>query len=205
MAALPNAQHEVFARELAELLLDYAIHGRDGQARARLEAQKRAGFASNPANARRLANRPEVKARVTELYRDALEYRDVRVAVVVNRIDRIGRANIVDLFERNEHGRLVLKDLTALPRELTDAIASIEWDDEGNPKLKLWDKNQANFTLLKHMGGMPAEQIAAANVNVNAVFAGLSVDDQRAIAEALEALPAGPQGAGTDASGEHRP
>ncbi len=198
MGALVNPRHELFVREWVELELDC-------DPKARAKAYEKAGYAPGPENARRLSNTIDVKARFRELFGQALEYRDVRIAAIVNRIDRIGRANLVDFFERGEGGKLQLKDLTALPRELTDALAAIEWDDEGNPKLKLWDKNQANFTLLKHMGGMPAEQVASTHVNVGAFFAGLSVDDQRALAEALEAIPNGPEPVGAEAAGEHRP
>lgn len=206
MPALANAQHEVFARELVELLLEYAPQGREGQAKARLEAQKRAGFSENPANARRLCNRADVKARVTQLYNEALEYRDVRIAVVVNRIDRIARANVVDFFQVDPiTKRLVLKDLTTLPRELTDALASIEWDEAGNPKLKLWAKDQANFTLLKHLGPPAPVPPPPANATFNMLFAGLSVDDQRTLAEALETIAGRPEGSRIGDSGEHRP
>jgi hypothetical protein len=198
MGALVNPQHELFVREWVELELDC-------DPKARAKAYERAGYAPGPENARRLSNTIDVKARFRELFGQALEYRDVRIAAIVNRIDRIGRANLVDFFERGPEGKLQLKDLTTLPRELTEALAAIEWDDDGRPKLKLWDKNQANFTLLKHMGGIAPEQIAATNVNVNTIFAGLSVDDQRALAEALEAVPAGPEAISASTPGEHSP
>jgi Terminase small subunit len=199
MGALVNPHHELFVREWVELELDC-------DPKARAKAYERAGYAPGVENARRLSNTIDVKARFRELFGQALEYRDVRIAAVVNRIDRIGRANLVDFFERGPEGKLQLKDITTLPRELTDALAAIEWDEDGNPKLKLWDKNQANFTLLKHMGGIAPEQTGATNVvNVGAFFAGLSVDDQRALAEALEAIPNGPEPVGSEAAGEHRP
>ena len=198
MGALVNPQHELFVREWVELELSC-------DPKARVKAYERAGYAPSPENARRLANTQGVKGRFQELFGQALEYRDVRIAVVVNRIDRIGRANLVDFFEKDPNGKLVLKDLTTLPRELTDALAAIEWDEEGKPKLKLWDKNQANFTLLKHMGGVPAEQLPVTNVNVNTIFAGLSVDDQRALAEALETVPRGPETISASTPGEHSP
>lgn len=195
MGALVNPRHELFVREWVELELDC-------DPKARLKAFERAGYAPSPENARRLSNTPDVRARFRELFGQALEYRDVRIAAVVNRIDRIGRANAKDFYDADGKP----KNLTGLERELSEAIKSVVRNEAGEiVDFEFWDKNQANFTLLKHMGGMPAEQIAAANVNVNAVFAGLSVDDQRALAEALEALPAGPQAVGADAPGEHRP
>jgi len=192
MSTLRNPQWELFARELVELELA-------GDKSARLKAYEKVYGPGSSAmhNARRLANRLEVKGRIRQLFAEALEYRDVRVASVVTRIDRVGRANLADFFEptldaegKRIPGSYRLKDITVLPRELSEALHSIEWDDLGRPKVKLHDKNQANFTLLKHFGGLPEEPGDHRSVTMN-IFAGLSVDDQRALAEALEALPAG--------------
>lgn len=188
MACLHNPQWEKFARELVELQLTCDL-------KARAKAYERAGYVPNPHNARKLANRPAVKARVQQLFAEAIEYQDVRVAAVINRIDRVGRANLSDFLE--DDGR-TLKNLKTLPREITDALEAIDWvedgaDKDGNPiyrpKIKLRDANQANFVLLKHFGGMPEPPAASVNVSL---FNALSIDDQRALAEALEALPAGP-------------
>jgi hypothetical protein len=192
MSALRNPQWELFSRELVELELA-------GDKSARLKAYEKVYGPGSSAidNARRLANRAEIKQRTRQLFAEALEYRDVRVASVVTRIDRVGRANLADFFEPtldNDGNRIPgsyrLKDITALPRELSEALHSIEWDDLGRPKVKLHDKNQANFTLLKHFGGLPEDAADQRTLNLN-IFAGLSVDDQRALAEALEAIPAG--------------
>lgn len=198
IGVLHNWRWELFARGLVEA----KIAGLDKKqfAKARTKAYTEAGFAPNADNARRDANNAAIKARVDELFAEALEFRDVRAATVVTRIDRIGRANLADFFERAEGGGYQLKDITTLPRELTEALAAIEWDDEGRPKIKLHDKNQANFTLLKHLGGLPDES-ERRPVNLN-FFAGLSVDDQRALAEALEALPAGPAIVDSQTAGE---
>lgn len=179
MGCLRNPQWEIFARELVELQL--TLHRN-----ARAKAYEKAGFAPSIDNARRLANRPEVKARVTELFETALEYRDVRPAQIVTRIDRVGRANVADFFEAD--GR-TLKNIKNLPRELTEALKAIKYRDDGSVDLELWDKNQANFTLLKHYGGLPDTAPDQRTVNI---FSVLNVDDQRALAEALESLPAGP-------------
>ena len=190
MPVLEVAREELFARELVELELA-------GEDHARVKAYRKVygpGRSSEISNARKFANKKHIKQRRSELFREALEYRDVRVASVVTRIDRVGRANIVDFFEPTlgidgkPTGTYRLKDITALPRELSEALHSIEWDDAGRPKIKLHDKNQANFTLLKHFGGLPEEAADHRTVNI---FAGLSVDAQRTILEALEAIPAG--------------
>lgn len=207
MSILHNFRRELYARELSEIMLLGLAP--KAFAKARTKAYMAAGYAPNADNARRDANRPEVKARVSELYAKALEFRDVRPADVVTRIDRVGRANLADLFERvvtskdddgREHSEVRMRDLTALPRELSEALASVEWDERGRPKVRMHDKNQANFTLLKYFGGMPDDGGDRRNVNVTNIFAGLSVDDQRTLAEALEALPAGPKSADSEAA-----
>ena len=196
MPILHNFRRELFARELSEVML-LGLAPKEF-AKARTKAYMAAGYAPNADNARRDANRVDVKARVSELYAKALEFRDVRPAEVVTRIDRVGASNLADFFEAD--GR-TLKNITTLPRRLSDALASIEWDEDGRPKIKLHDKNQANFTLLKYFGGIPDNDSAdRRSVNVTNIFAGLSVDDQRALAEALEALPGGAQHSDSEAA-----
>lgn len=184
MGVLHNPQWEIFARELVELELACVDENMAAQReQLRHRAYQKAGYAGNTDNARRLANHRKVKARVHELFERALEYRDVNVLSVVNRIDRVGRANIRDFYGSDGKPIRNVKDL---PRELTEAVESIELSDDGAVvKLKLYDKNQANFTLLKHLGGVPQDNIAA-NVNILSV---LNVDDQRVLAEALKKLP----------------
>jgi len=199
MPILQHWRRELYARELSEVML-LGLSSRDF-AKARLKAYVAAGYAPNGDNARRDANRGEVKARVNELYRQALEFRDVRPAQVVTRIDRVGRANMREFYEREidastgaPTGRLRLRSILDLPVELSEAIAEVEFGDDGNPaKFKLHDKNQANFTLLKYFGGIPDDVSGdRRSVNITNIFAGLSVDDQLALAEALEVVPAGP-------------
>lgn len=183
MPALKDPQYEKFASELAEL-------------KAPTEAYKLAGYAPHRGNANRLSKRPEIRARVAELLNEAAEYADIRRTRVLVEIDRVGRANLADFYERvslgkdeagNEQFEVRMRDITTLPRHLTAAIAGIEWDDAGRPKLKLHDKNQANFTLLKHLGGLPEPE---RNDHTN-IFNLLSVEDQRVVVAALEALAGG--------------
>jgi len=196
MPALKDPQYEKFASELAEL-------------KAPIEAYKLAGYAPHRGNANRLARRPEVQARVTELLDEAAEYADIRRVRVLVEIDRVGRANLADFFERVVTGKddkgkdqheIRLRDITSLPRHLSAAIAAIEWDDAGRPKLKLHDKNQANFTLLKHLGGLPEPERHDVNI-----FNLLSVEDQRVVVQALEALSGGQGAIGSTVEGESEP
>lgn len=185
MSALKDPQYEKFASELAEL-------------KPAIEAYKTAGFVPHRGNANRLARRPEIKARVKQLLDEAAEYADIRRVRVLVEIDRVGRANFADFYEKVSLGKddrgkeqfeIRLRDITTLPRHLSAAIAGIEWDEAGRPKLKLHDKNQANFTLLKHLGGLPEAERNDVNI-----FNLLSVEDQRVVVAALEALSGG-QGA----------
>lgn len=195
MAALKDPQHEKFASELAEL-------------KPPIEAYKLAGFVPDRGNANRLARKPHIRARVQALLDEAAEYADIRRARVLVEIDRVGRANLADFFEKVQVGtaddgkavyELRLRDITALPRYLTAAISSLEFDDAGRPKLKLHDKNQANFTLLKHLGGLPEPD----RPDVNNIFNILSVEDQRVLVAALEDVPRGQ--AAADGRAEEEP
>lgn len=204
MGVLQNWRRELYARALAEVYLA-GLSPRE-VTKARLKAYTDAGFAANKDNARRDASRPEIKARITELFTEALEYRDVRLPKVLTRIDRVGKANVTDFYEREiadgkPTGRLKLKDLTALPRELTEALRSITAKEDGTVAVECWDKNQANFALLKHLGGVPDDRAPAGNT-FN-FFAGLSVDDQRTLADALEALPGRPRTVDLEVAREH--
>jgi phage terminase small subunit len=190
MPALENVKHEAFALEYAE-------------GRTLLEAHKAAGYVPDAGNAKRLRKRPEVRARIQELRQEAAEFANVRRVRVVLEVDRVGRANMRDYYERvvdakgqperDECGRLTgrmrLRSILDLPRELTAAIQEVEFGDDGQPiKLKLHDRNQANFTLLKYLGGLPEAPAAQTHVSI---FNALSVEDQRILADALEALPGG--------------
>lgn len=186
MPALENVKHEAFALEVAE-------------GRTLLEAHKAAGYVPDAGNAKRLRKRPEVRSRIQELLNEAAEFRNVRRVRVVLEVDRVGRANMRDYYEPEigEDGqptrRMKLRSLLDMPRELTAAIQEVEFGDDGQPvKLKLHDRNQANFTLLKYLGGLPEPETAKQNVSI---FNVLTFEDQRILADALEALPGGQVGA----------
>ena len=170
---LVDRQHEKFAQGLAEL-------------RTQEDAYKAAGYVPDSGNATRLAARPEIKARVAELMAEAAEFANVRRERIVVELDRTARANILDFYDfRVVEGELTakIKDLSRLPREVTAAIQSIETDKRsGAIKLKLHDRNAANTTLLRFLGGLP-EAPAVPSFNI---FNVLSSDDQRALADILE-------------------
>lgn len=195
MAALQHVPYEVFALAISENV-------------TLLEAHKAAGYAPDLGNAKRIRKRPEVRARIAELRQEAAEFANVRRVRVVLEVDRVGRANMRDFYEPEIGAdgkptrRLKLKSILDLPRELTASIQEVEFGDDGQPvKLKLHDKNQANFTLLKYLGGLPEAPATQNNVSI---FNSLSLEDQRVLADALEALPEGPGGDGEAVEGARR-
>ena len=179
-------QWRKFAEELAE-------------GKAPIDAYKAAGYVPHRGNCYRLLRRAEVQAYLGDLLDEAAEFAGVRRLAVINRIDRVGRANVADFYESDG---VTLKNIKDLPRELTDALAGIERDEDGRLKLKFWDKNQANLTLLKYFGGLPEQEPTRVNVNL---FSALPLDDQQALAELIEALPGGAREGGGGAAGERPP
>jgi phage terminase small subunit len=194
MPACRDPQHERFARALAEQYLAVPPPRRPV-----LEAFKAAGYAPHKGNASRLARRPEIRARVAELLEEAREYADIRLVKALVRVDRIADAKLPDYYERRD-GALVLRDITALPPRLAEAIAELEYHDDGRIKrIKLHDKAQANLALLKHFGGAGEAAERRADVNIWNV---LSVEDQRVLADLVEALARGSAPALAGAAGE---
>jgi hypothetical protein len=199
MVTLYDPQHEKFALEYVELAFS-------GNRNPLIEAYKAAGYAPHRGNATRLRRQPKVSARITELMREAAEFANCRVKRVVVEVDRVGRANIADLMEPafDDHGREIpgtfkWRDLTKLPRELTAAIKGVSYDAKGRMQIDLHDRNQANFMLLKHLGGLPEEPSASVHVNI---LNALSIDDQQAVADLIEAFPRGPGAIEGDVAGE---
>lgn len=186
MPSCRDPQHEKFAREYVEQWLKVPA-----VAQPELEAYKAAGFKPHRGNCYRLKRRPDVKRRIDELMAEAAEWLDIRPRVALVRIDRIAAAVLPQYYERvevNGQPRYRLRDLTALPPRLAEAIADVEFDEHGRPtRLRLHDKLGANTLLLRHFGGLPAE---APSTEVS-IFNVLSAEDQRALADALDALERG--------------
>ena len=140
MAVLSDRRHEKFAQGLAELL-SYA------------DAYEAAGYARSPHNGRKMAQRPEVKARVRELLARQVEFGDITRQRTLVELARIGHANLAEFYERDARaGALGLRDITALPAHLTAALSGLEFDKYGRPKLKLHDKVSALEKIAKALG-----------------------------------------------------
>ena len=202
MAALPQISWENFAIEWVERKL---LGDKHAVANAYAKAFARDGIAPKSAasNGQRLYQKKEIKQRCWDLYAAACEYRGIRVVDLVTRIDRVGRANVVEFYDWNpETKRLELKNIKDLPRELTAAISKIKYTEDGRVELELADANQANFTLLKHFGGLPEPDGPRTQVNI---FNALSVEDQAALANLIDALPGGTSDSGGTAAPEREP
>jgi phage terminase small subunit len=146
MPIIANAQRERFAQELAK-------------GASQTDAQVAAGFAYNTGNATRLANRPEVKARVQELLTAGAERAEITVERVLAELAKIGFSDIRKLFT----DRGSLKRVEDLDDDAAACLSSIEvvtkhvpGGDEGEvehvAKIKLWDKRAALVDLGKHLG-----------------------------------------------------
>lgn len=184
MGALADPQHERFCLEVAAF-------------KSRQDAYKLAGYVPHRGNANRLGARKDVKDRIAELVEENRRAAGLRPEAILARLDRVGDANLADFFESD--GK-TLKNITQLPRALTAALAAIEWID-GVPKVKLHDSTQVNLALLKYFGMIPGDEPGSrSQTNILNI---LNVDDQRALAEALEnALAGRPALADSQAQGE---
>lgn len=184
MGALADPQYERYCLERAAF-------------KTKQEAYKLAGYVPHRGNANRLDVRAEIKVRIAELIEENRRALGLRPEAILARLDRVGDANLADFYE--EDG-VTLKNITKLPREVTAALAGLEWTEDGRPKIKLHDAAQVNLALLKYLGMVPDPQ--EGNRSQTNIFNILNVDDQRALAEALEALPRGPATIGGPAPGE---
>jgi hypothetical protein len=193
MPACRDPQHERFARELTEEYLKIPPSSNPV-----FEAFKRAGFAPHKGNATRLNKRHEIRARVRELLDEYREYVDIRPIKCLVRVDRIADAKMPDYF--GDDGRTLL-NIKKLPPRLAEAIKKLKFNDEGGvDEFELHDKGQANFALIKHFGGMPEPEHNEVNI-----FNVLSVEDQRVLADFIEALAKGSRSALPGAAPERRP
>lgn len=190
--ALFDPRHEKFALAIAE-------------GKTLEDAHKEAGYVPDRANASKLNNRPEVRARVRYLQEEAARAANIRRARLVVDIDNIAQANIADFLDIKKVSKTgkvtaTVKDISKLPRELTAAIQRIKINPEtGEQEIVLKDSLAAQQILLKYVGGLPEPPVTVNNFNI---FDVLPADDQRALADALEAAARRNEAADQPASGE---
>lgn len=112
-----------------------------------LEAMEIAGYTPRPENARRLANSPEVRERLSAFFSQERNMIEIEAMRVRRERDCIAYSNIANYFEPvmengKPTGRIKVKDFTQLPREIAAAIQSIKPTKLGW-EIKLHDKDAA--------------------------------------------------------------
>lgn len=120
-----------------------------------LEAMEIAGYKPRPENARRLANSPEVRARLSTFFAQERNLVEIEVMRVRRERDCIAYSNISNYFEPvlengKPTGRVRVKDFTQLPREIAAAIQSIKPTKLGW-EIKLHDKDAALRAIEKRL------------------------------------------------------
>ena len=149
MPILKNPKRELMAQALAK-------------GATALEAYKRAGYAPESGNARRLRCEPEVAARVEELLARGAERTTVTIQRVVEELAKIGFANMLDYVTLGPDGDAFL-DLSSLTRDQAAAISEVivadykdgrgaKARDMRKIKFKLHDKKAALVNLGNHLG-----------------------------------------------------
>ena len=120
-----------------------------------LEAMEIAGYKPSAPNARRLANSPDVRARLATFFAQERNLIEVEVMRVRRERDCIAYSNIANYFEPvlengKPTGRVRVKDFTQLPREIAAAIQSIKPTKLGW-EIKLHDKDAALRAIEKRL------------------------------------------------------
>lgn len=146
MPVLSDPQREIFAQELAKGTL-------------KCEAYVAAGFKANTGNSCRLADKPEVKARVAEILEAGAKRAEVTVERIMSELAKIGFSDIRKLFDENGNLKRVedIDDAAAAALSSIDVVNRKVPGGDGNEvesvvKLKFWDKQAALVNMGKHLG-----------------------------------------------------
>lgn len=125
--------------------------------KTRLDAMALAGFKPDPGNGKRLDHRTDIAARVRELAMLGAEAAGVHIGRTLEEVARCAYSNMRDLFDLNEAGDPVFRDITKLPIEVAAAIREVKLDKEGRiVGVKLHDKASALNMLISYLTGVPA-------------------------------------------------
>jgi hypothetical protein len=140
MPALKNPKEDAFARECAA-------------GKTLVEAWVAAGYSRKSRNWRRVANKPEVKARIEEVAAEAAKMSSVSLAYIQAKLKKAIDANVAD-FLMAENGRMKVRDLTTLPREITAVLSEVRINRKtGDVALKIDDHIAALGLLVKTIPG----------------------------------------------------
>jgi hypothetical protein len=131
-----------------------------------LEAMEIAGYKPSPANARRMANSPEVRARLSTFFAQERNLIEIEVMRARRERDCLAYSNISNYFEPviengKPTGRVRVKDFTQLPREIAAAIQSIKPTKLGW-EIKLHDKDSALRAIEKRLEAALEGQVPVA-------------------------------------------
>lgn len=112
-----------------------------------LEAMEIAGYKPRAENARRMANSPEVRGRLSTFFSQERNLIEIEAMRARRERDCVAYSNISNYFEPvldhgKPTGRLRVKDFTQLPREIAAAIQSIKPTKLGW-EIKLHDKDSS--------------------------------------------------------------
>lgn len=120
-----------------------------------LEAMEIAGYTPSAPNARRLANSPEVRERLSIFFAQERNLIEIEAMRARRERDCIAYSNIANYFEPvmeggKPTGRVRVKDFTQLPREVAAAIQSIKPTKLGW-EIKLHDKDASLRAIEKRV------------------------------------------------------
>ena len=146
MPQLRNRRHECFAREIAAMA-PFA------------SAYASAGYSGDPQwfryNASRLANKPEVKARIAELQDEFNQSAAIHASYIQQKLLPLIESNVQDFYIVDADGKERLRSISELPRLLAAAVTQIKFNESGGlAEIKLADKNAVATTLLRSVGGL---------------------------------------------------
>lgn len=154
MPVLKNPRHEHLAQEIAKGT--YVT-----------DAHEKAGYCRNDSNASKMASRPDIQARVTEITGKSAELTQISIARVLTELGKIGFANMQDYVTIGADG-LPFVDMTRVDRDKMAAVQEIhveqssrtetngEGEKEAVPvrkvRFKLADKRAALVEIGRHLG-----------------------------------------------------
>lgn len=130
------------------------------QGETQYKAYAKAGFGPNSRSAAKLANNPVIMERVRQLQELAIVETTLTIKRVLDELEKIGFANMLDYIKIGEDGQPEL-NFTGLTREKAAAIGEITTEELTNPrtgevtrrtKFKLLDKKGALVDIGKYLG-----------------------------------------------------
>jgi len=169
---LTNPKHERFAQEMAK-------------GTGQHDSYRQAGYAGDRAAASKLADRPEIVARVAEIVGKAAAKAEITVERIMAELALLGFANMQDYMRASLDGDPVL-DFSGLTREQAAALVEVTVEDfkDGRGedarevrkvKFKLADKRAALVDMGRHLKMFTdkVEHSGAVNVTISGPDANL--------------------------------